>query len=265
MKNTIAILCFFFLSFTSCLEEMDLKYTIDTDPQLVIEGFVTNKQPSCKVYVSESVNMSDSIDSRKINDAIVIISDNIGNSEILTLTDNGIFQSKNIEGKIGRTYKIKVIHNNNTYEAEEIMRNIPKLDSIYIQEIKDNEIYNDGKYLFVKISSSEKDDIFFRTIISENDSVYSEYRDLAIFDSSFSGANTEIAIPYPFETKDTITLATYSITERVYNFLLTYQEFTMGENSLSIAQSQNPPSNISGGCLGYFQVSAIRHDTIVIP
>jgi hypothetical protein len=176
-----------------------------------------------------------------------------------------LYQTDGIKGLIGHTYTLEVIYEDKIYTANEPMFVNQPIDSFYVTNIKNNIFFKDGMYIVVQINVPEGPVKYSRIIFTENDSIYSEYNDLTLFETSFIRGKSEVLIPYVYKSGDVIVLETYSLSQAVFNYFEAYYKITTGEFSASLVASHNPPSNISGGCLGYFQVSAVRQDTIIIP
>src|ERR1700746_1541531 len=93
--------------FSSCEKviKIDLK---DADARVVVQGNVTNAPGPYTVTLNSSVSYYSDNTFPAITGAQVKISDNAGNSESLTETSQGVYQTSSLSGVKGRTYYLEV-------------------------------------------------------------------------------------------------------------------------------------------------------------
>jgi len=104
------------------------------EPQIVIEGAVTNENSPYTVYISKSGDFYEPSIFVKVTGATITISDSRGNSELLTETEDGVYESVSIGGIPGDTYYINANTENKEYKAESTMPLYHiELDSISIE------------------------------------------------------------------------------------------------------------------------------------
>lgn len=105
------------------------------EPQIVIEGSVTDGNSPTIVYISKSGDFYEPSIFEDVTGAAVTISDSRGNSEDLVETADGVYETNSIIGRPGDTYNISVNSGGEAYRAESTMplENI-KLDSIVIKQ-----------------------------------------------------------------------------------------------------------------------------------
>jgi hypothetical protein len=109
----------FFLS-DSCIEPLEGE-NYDYEPKLVVDGLITD-QPgpySVNLYLSSATN-GDLDRQSRVSDAIVTIFDDAGNSERLTETASGKYETaaKGIRGTIGRKYHVTITVDGKEYISE---------------------------------------------------------------------------------------------------------------------------------------------------
>ena len=156
-----------FLFVPSCIDPIDFSKA-DDSKSLVVDGLITNEPGPYVVYLERtSAYNSSSIQTEKVEGAIVIISDGIGNSEILTETYiPGIYKTDpgGIRGIPGRYYKIEIeTPDGKQYESmPELLRAVPGIDTIYYerqqhQEIDDNNNTKtfDGFQIYIDTSDPD--------------------------------------------------------------------------------------------------------------
>ncbi|HKO81114.1 MAG TPA: DUF4249 family protein, partial [Chitinophagaceae bacterium] len=132
MKNSISIV-FISLLFTSCEKTVDLKYK-DNQSRIIIEGNITNEPGPYFVKITKSTPLSDIGSYPTVDNAVVSISDNAGNSEMLTSEGNGMYRTNTLEGVTGRTYSLIVNAENQAYTAQSSMPQPVLFDSIKVEQ-----------------------------------------------------------------------------------------------------------------------------------
>ncbi len=115
--------------FTSCEKTVDLKYK-GNQSKIIIEGNITNEPGPYFVKITKSVSLSATGNYPTIDNAVVTISDNAGNSESLTPQGNGLYRTNTLTGVAGRTYTLTVNAESQTYTAQSIMPQQVTFDSI---------------------------------------------------------------------------------------------------------------------------------------
>src|SRR5690554_906724 len=106
MKKIFAIL-FSTILLYSCEKEIDLDLN-NSDPQIIIEGSITDAPGPYYVRISKSVNFDEPNSYPPVSGAYVTISDNEGNTDVLTEIEEGLYQTNTIVGAPGNTYNLSV-------------------------------------------------------------------------------------------------------------------------------------------------------------
>ncbi len=134
MKEIINIkllsILFFGLLFISCEKVIDVDLK-DAEPRLVIEGNITSDTGPYTVYLSKSGSYFDYSTLERVGGGEVIITDEHGNSEVLSEVSTGIFETENMQGIENTNYSIQVISEGVTYSAEEYLPNKVEIDTMY--------------------------------------------------------------------------------------------------------------------------------------
>lgn len=254
------------MALASCIGDFPLQYLDEIDPQIVIESVLRDDRSSIEVYVSETLSLNDTSRNFKgINDAKVSISDQSGNLQELNLTNEGTYSTESIKKEVGAKYTLQVEVGENLYVAEEEMYENNLVDSFYVEYFENRDFYEDGYYILSTLEIIEDSKEFFRLILTVNDTVMDNYVNLLLFETSLLVDEIEVIVPYDFKPGDVVKMELFSMSEELYRYWNSYYNITSGLLGNPTAPSQNPPSNISGGCLGYFQVSSVKTFTIEIP
>ena len=263
MKNKTYILFFLLLLFSGCEKviEVDLN---DANPAIVIEANITNSAKLVEVKISKTASYfgTDSID--MVSDAVVTIENDAGNKVILFEVKKGIYRTWNLFPMPGRTYKIMIEAEGNTYKAESVL-NYP----VEIESLKQE--YNDG-FGFLKkgynvnlyFHDPKEAKNYYRLKIYVNGKLDQNDTDYIIFnDQNMNGQYIELKIRRNiFDVGDSVTYELISLDEGAYEYFNSLQEL-VNVNPGSAAPS-NPVSNFSNGALGYFSAWSSDSKTIVI-
>jgi hypothetical protein len=146
MKNIVSIL-FIGLFFTGCEKVIDLNYKSNPS-RIIIQGNITNEAGPYYVKITKSVSLKDTGTYPTIDDAIVTISDDAGNSETLATLGNGTYRTKLLTGVEGRTYTLTVQAAQQTYTAQSTMPQRVRFDSIRVET---DLITGETEYSFIPV------------------------------------------------------------------------------------------------------------------
>lgn len=266
MIYKIFLVCFILLAGTSaCYNDLDMVYNHQTEPVVVIEAILTNAFEPFVVLLSKSTTMNDSVGFQEIDSANVFLSNTSGWQVQLKKTANGRYESDSLQAMVGEVYKLEVQVEGKWFYAVEELLPCNIFDSLYVIHLTNSLIYKDGLYVMIKFPIPPEKTTYYRAVVSKNDSVYRGYNDLLLFETSFLQDETEVMIPYRFDSSDKVVIQAYSISASIFDYFSAYAGITQGSLSPSILPTQNPPTNIVGGALGYFQTSSVIIDSIQIP
>jgi hypothetical protein len=159
MKTQIyLILVLLTLMFTSCLEEVQIPFRIES-AKLVVDGGITNESPPYTVRLSYSGNQISTINLNSnltVVGARVYIKDNVGDSTILEPVpfEKGVYRTldPNFIGVVGRNYSLKVIlKEGRTYISKpEKLTYCPPIDTLLtVYEDINNSSYPDGYQVYL--------------------------------------------------------------------------------------------------------------------
>src|SRR5688572_23386257 len=141
MRKYIAFLMLCALS--SCIKPFDIE--VDEGAKiLVVNGMITNEPGPYTVKVNKTTSYGGHFSDvhKDVLGATVTITDNLGLTETLTETREGVFEtdSLGIQGKAGRTYTLRIkLKNGQEYVSEpELLQAVPVIDRLYpeFKEVK---------------------------------------------------------------------------------------------------------------------------------
>lgn len=274
MKNKLNIVVvltsiFFFIS---CTKEIDLDLNT-SDPQVVIEGNVTNNIGNSSIKISKSVNFDESNEFPKVENAIVTLTDNMGNSEILNETNPGYYTSSSHFGLSGRTYFLAVVTEGRTLTSFCAMPSQVSFDSVIVNEVIGGGGPGGGgpgggggsstSYeVIVKYSDPAAEKNYYRFVEYLNGKQTGGY----IFDDRLSNGLTLENALWRFNRKlnsgDTLKIEMQCIDKTVYEYFNSFGNLQGGPQNSSTPA--NPYTNIIGSKLGYFSAHTVEIRQVVI-
>lgn len=263
MKNIfIAGLVSILLS--SCEKEIDIDLN-SADPQVVIEGSVTDGPGPHYVKISESVNFSDANVYPPVSEAVVVISDNLGIIDTLTESSSGIYQTHTITGVPGNKYELNVQIGESKYFASSIMPQKVKLDSLRFEPLfaPGSESLYSVLPVYVDPETLGNN---YRFLVSVNGKKNNSY----IVDNDVIGNGTTNDFPI-FDPEmeilsgDTVTVEMRCIDLSTYNYFYSLAQISGGGPGGGTTPA-NPTNNIYGGAaLGVFSAYTVEYKSEVVP
>jgi hypothetical protein len=114
------LLPFIFLFSDACIEKLELPLN-DSELRIVVDGLVTDQPGPYTVNIFRTSPLQDKYTAPfPVNDAVAIISDDLGNQTRLTEVESGVYEtdSATFKGVIGRKYKLSFTTNDGkAYES----------------------------------------------------------------------------------------------------------------------------------------------------
>ena len=113
----IPILLFSFL-LSACINEFNFKQETASD-MLVVEGYLTDQIGESKITISKSIPFDDADQSNYVNDAVVTVIENDQTTHEFVMQKNSyIPKDSQFKAKSDNDYKLRIKHNNETYESQ---------------------------------------------------------------------------------------------------------------------------------------------------
>ena len=264
MRSIITIISIA-LFFTSCEKIVDLKYK-DNQPKLIIEGNITNEPGPYFVKISKSIGLKETGENPVVDNAIVSISDDVGNTEILPSQGNGVYQCKTLRGLIGRTYTLTVQADNQIYIAQSTMPEFVLFDSIKVDQVVSvggNKEYN----LIPVYNDPLVKGNNYRFMLSINKKLINQH--FIQNDELKNGGTNTLRIEVNDEnlklkSGDSISITMQNIDRNValyYNTLALIANSGPGGGTTPT----NPPNNLSNGALGLFSAHTMQTKVTIVP
>lgn len=261
---------------TGCDEAITLDLD-QTPTRLVIEGQVTDAVGRQFVRVTRSLDFYQSGNAERISNAQVTITDDTGESITFVHNPNGAEDSVgyyipagNYTGVIDRTYTMTVIVDGQTYTATDKLFRVTTIDSIgyQVNRFRDRDKPSDGKIwellMYAKEPQETEDNYLFK--FYRNDSlIYTNENDVYIFNDYGIGERIDgVASPVYYAPGDKARVEMYSITRDGYLFYNDLSTIMNSDGGMFSPPPANPRSNITGGALGFFQVSAMAESEVTL-
>lgn len=263
MKNIVSIL-FIALLFTGCEKIVDLNYK-GNKSIIIIEGNITNEAGPYYVKVTKSVNLTDTGSYPTINDAIVTISDDAGNSEFLTPRGNGTYRTNTLIGAAGRTYTLTVRVENEIYTAQSTMPQRVPFDSI---KVETDLITGETEYSLIPVYTDPlAKGNNYRFVLWLNSKLINQHlvQNDAVRNGVLNSVRLEINDDdFKFKTGDSVAIQMQCIDKHVALYYTTLA--LMGDSGPGGGTTpNNPPGNISNGALGLFSAHTVEAKSAILP
>ncbi len=246
------------LALISCTKEITLDLENESN-KVVIEAIVSEGSGPHTVRLTRSVGFDTSNDFPAISNAIVTISDDLGNSEQLTETGPGTYTTATLVGVQGRTYQLNAQVEGTTYAAAGRMPVAVPMDILMVDSFPsfgiNTRIIVPGYFDPAGMAN------FYRFIVVVNGM---KQKGIILQNDRFTDGNVVLQPLFvnglELESGDEVEVTMECIAPEVYDYF-----FSMAQNIDNAATPADPVSNIHGGALGYFSVRTISTRSVVVP
>ena len=257
----ILLVLMLLFAFTSCEKVVQLKLD-NAEPQLVIEGAVTNQNTNHIVKISYSVPFTDSNTFPAVSGAIVTIKDDRNNTYTLTENSPGTYLTPKFSGRIGYTYTITANVNGKTYTGSSTMpvpvrfENLSYKNSFFDADKKIITIhYSDpgniaNQYRFVMFVNGAQ----VKAIFDEDDS----FTDGRYVDEDLYQDAVDIKVG------DQVTVEGQCIDRNIYTYWFSLSQQSGGGRGGGSPSPSNPPSNLNNNALGYFSAHTVQRLSTIV-
>lgn len=264
MKNILRIaVASLFLASCEKIVELDYK---GNQSRIVIEANITNQQGPHVVKIRKSVALTETGAYPTIDNAVVVISDNAGNTDTLSPQGNGLYHTQKLKGVEGRTYTMTVIAESQTYTAQSSMPARVPFNAIKVEEVVfggETEFNIIPEY----VDPVEKGNNY-RFELSANDKLMNQHfiQNDEVKNGVKNTVRLELSDDEDLKLKrgDLIVLKMQCVDEKValyYKTLALIADSGPGGGTTP----NNPPSNISNGALGIFSAHTTETKSVTIP
>ncbi|MEQ8304591.1 MAG: DUF4249 domain-containing protein [Cyclobacteriaceae bacterium] len=160
----------FMVFFGSCVDRLEIEVPDSTSDEIVVDGFISDQPGPYTVILSRSLGVSENLrNASPFSAREVTISDNFGNSEVLTELELGFYQTSvsGIRGIPGRTYQLSIVtRDGKTYESSpQLMSPAGSIDTLYYEFESTKPLSGpteSGFRIFIDSSSPGESEKYFR-------------------------------------------------------------------------------------------------------
>ena len=300
----IAFLSFLIVGLNSCSKEVKIDIP-GFDEQIVIDGSIETGRPAI-IFLSKTRDIYAPTDinsylSGFISGATVIVSNGTITDTLIEICTNNLppeldsiaaeyfgvpieqlvdlnlcgYVSTGLVGEVGKTYVLKVIHNNKTYTSSTKIENPKVLDNLFWKEQVNLPGYG---FSWAKITDSPiKGDAYRWEVKNLSDVSFSKPFQPFTDDRFYNGKTFEFSVENPMSFKDqtienqykgyyklgdTIVVKFSKLGKKEYQFFeKKYNQIYSGGNPF--ATPTNIPTNIEGGALGIWAGFSPWYDTLI--
>lgn len=263
MKNIIIILLSA-ITLSSCDEVVELDIQ-QAEPRLIIEALVTNQPDRQYVQLTRTIPFGAKDKVPTVSGASVSVSDEHGSVVMYAESEPGYYVPvEPFAGAPGIAYTLHVEVDGQTYTAEEVMQNVPPLDSLSVREDPEEKAdpEDEGRFYEVLIYGKEPQETenFYLFKFYRNDTLFTNDGSwIFAYDDTILGGDIE-ALPAPlyYAASDNAKLEIYPITLQAFRYYLDLSSNINNDGGMFSGQPANVRTNIEGGALGYFQASVMH-------
>lgn len=236
----------------------------DSDPQLMLEASMGEGEYAM-VLLTRSVNLYHTGEFPPVTSAVVSISDNDGNSEILAEVHPGIYVSANMQGKAGKTYFLNIESEEKTITSTGKIPTYVPVDAFRVV----NSIYPGGGppvlpnqpadfyEVYVTYTDPVEEQNYYRFILSINGK---RSANNYVYDDRLTNGNQveNLLVVYNPELKpgDSIMVEVQCINKSVYEYFKSMGGSSGGPGNAS--SPANPYTNLQGSILGFFNAHTVE-------
>ncbi len=249
----------FAFALVSCEKVIDLDLNSD-DPKYVVEGTVTKDSTVHTVKITRTLNFDETTAFPTVDNAVVTITDNLGNTTTLALVAPGTYQTSNYLGVEGRTYTINVSVDGKSFTSSSTMPAQVPIDSLTLEEFS-----FDPEEPFYALVANRMDPAgvknYYRFDLYRGKE---RFEGIYLQDDQFSDG-VEVLQPIfagSYSSGDTAYLEMMCIDAATYKYFYTLSVNAGGTGG---AVPANPDSNFGKQCLGYFSAQTFERRMKIIP
>lgn len=266
--------------FSALLSGCDVPIDLDLDqtpPEVTIEALLTNRPGEPFVRVTLSVDFYYEGHATRLNDAIVTLRNDLGQSVAFSHYAGGSADSvgyylppEGFAGQVGRIYTLTVFAQGKTFEATDSLKYVTSIDSLSYRpnRFAEQDPPSDGKtyelLIYAKEPQESKD--YYLVKYYRNDSLtYNGDSDVYVLDDYGVGENIDgVPSAVLYSDNDLARIEMFSLTREGFLFYNDLVTIMNSDGGMFSPPPANPRTNFSNGALGFFQVSAASERSIVV-
>jgi hypothetical protein len=262
LKQTYLLL--FLMISVGCEKVIELDID-DSDKQVVIEADLYDGTHEFQVLVSYSSLYNEVGLSTPIENATVVLEDEMGNSVPIPYTTNGVY-SDTVTTVPNRLYTLIVSINGEEYTAQSYMNEVVGIDTVFSEFQTNVFTLDSGNAVIYSLNDPAGVTDYYRIKVYENGILNNTPSDLRIFDD-IPQDGFEIQRNAPggfFDSGTLVELELLRMDETAFEYLTTLGDIS-GATQAPTPTPSNPTSNWSNNALGAFIAYARDTASIVVP
>ena len=245
----------------SCEEVINIDLD-SVDPELVVEAVIA-KDSTCRVLLTLTSPYYDARTPVKVDDAVVSISSNRGEYELLENQGGGLYRSKLIAGATGVSYMLNIEWGSKSITGSATLNEAVQIISADPVNNPFNRPGSEQAFILeTKFADNPETDDFYMLRYTRNDTLLGGHISLVSDALSIPGLIDYTEWRYDFRKDDRVTVEVYSIDRNLFSYFMELNEIT--SSGIAFSTPYNPGSSLSEGALGYFAAWSFSSLTFVI-
>ena len=267
MKHLLLIILSLFL-IISCEKEINLDLE-DQSGKIVIEGNITDQAGPYFVRITKSVAFTNDNEYPPVENTLVSLSDDFGQTEVLQYIGNGYYQALDFQGQSGRTYTLKILAEGKEYIAQSTMP-----EAVEFEGLEQDSFLVAGELSYTLLPVfTDPPALGNRYLFRYSVNGRSKTNFLEFSDNVNNGLPNQRPLLLPNDDEDgsvkvkpgdEIIVEMNCIDDKIYTYFSALLQLSGGGGPGGGITPTNPPSNISNGALGYFSAHTVRVKTATI-
>jgi len=279
MKNYPQILLMILITLTvmSCTEKIEIE--LDDDyTRLVVEGNITTDTMKHSFYLSKTTSYYYNQLPPKVSHAQIALTDNQGNSMLLTEESEGEYCTPDdFYGIIGQSYQMHIeleeeISDHTTYQASSNIVDVAAIDSIRM--VFEENFGKEGYWVLQLYFTDpiETEDYYMFNVYRNNILVTDTLDKVGLTEDSFFNGNATngLGVAYfnneyqSFEVGDTIKLQMAGLNKQQFIYFTDLNKTISTQNPLFGGPPANAQGNITNGAFGFFGAYSTTYSSIIL-
>jgi hypothetical protein len=246
-------------AFFSCHRDVIDLDLDNMDRQIVIEGLVSDQPEAHTVKLSKTIEYISSRDFPVVSGAEITISDDAGNSEILSEIVPGVYQTQELIGRPGRTYYLRVLAEGKEYTASSDMPKALELDEIAF------EYYDSIRFLRCYFNDREGIEDYCLLKLFKNGELIERF----LYQDRYTDGQRIVIDDFDaiFSINDRVEIQFLTINKETYQYFSGWfdgDDYDPDLPEFVPVTFHNPITNLSNNALGYFGAHTLRRYNLIV-
>lgn len=260
-----ALILMMLLALSACEEVIQVDLN-SADPVLVAEGYM-ELDSLCILRLTYTTDYFQEEAPVKVEDAVVVLSDEKGDSETLQHMGEGLYRGQHIRGKESSRYTLHIETDRQLNEGFSTLQAVPVFDSVSLEDFPfagSHPSEDFPKMLTIAFKSIPEVGHYYMLELTLNGDRLEDYFALASNEYSPTTETVEYTtMMYPSEDGDTLSMEVFAIDQDTYRYYAQMNE-AIGSGMAMSSTPYNPASNLGEDILGYFMARSKFDTTLVL-